>query len=174
MIRMVPTPKPDSNFNSDLDPNHSLEQVVHNIDTTFTDFDLSFLPNSGDCDLDEVCLSSPESSLLSLSPPSPSDQACLSPSLVTDLDCGLTMFSPSSGGSFDPKKSANSHGLCQMDSPPRYVPSASPLSLAPSSPYSPGLRPMIRLSSTDSVKTNSSINLKEDLNELAELKVNLF
>ena len=55
MIRMVPTPKPDSNFNSDLDPNHSLEQVVHNIDSTFTDFDLSFLPSAGDCcNLDEL------------------------------------------------------------------------------------------------------------------------
>ena len=59
-----------------------------------------------------------------------------------------------------------------MESPPRYVPSASPLSQAPSSPYSPGLRPMIRFSSTESVRTNSSssINLKEDLSELAELQ----
>ena len=76
MIRMVPTPKLDSNFNinSDLDPNHSLEQVIHNIDTTFTDFDLSFLPKTeGDCNLD-VDLGSPASSLVelsSLSPPSP-------------------------------------------------------------------------------------------------------
>ena len=42
--------------------------------------------------------------------------------------------------------------------------------MAPSSPYSPGVRPTARLSSTDSVNTNSSINLKEDLAELADLQ----
>ena len=109
-----------------------------------------------------------------------SDQACLSPCLVTDLDysgSSLTMFSSGAGSPFgDPKKSNhtinNQYPGYQMESPPRYVPSASPLSQAPSSPYSPGLRPMIRFSSTESVRTNSSssINLKEDLSELAELQ----
>ena len=108
-----------------------------------------------------------------------SDQACLSPCLVTDLDysgSSLTMFSSGAGSPFDPKKSnminQSSYPGYQMESPPRYVPSASPLSQAPSSPYSPGLRPMIRFSSTESVRTNSSssINLKEDLSELAELQ----
>lgn len=168
MIRMVPTPKLDSNFNSDLDPNHSLEQVIHNnIDSTFTDFDLSFLPSAGECcDLDEL----PDSSSiveLSLSPYSPSDQA-LSPNLVTDLDCGATMFSPSS--SYDPKKpilnNSQPYNSGYMESPPRYVPVASPLSNAPSSPYSPGVRP-IRLS-TDSVNTNSSMS--QDLAELQDLQ----
>ena len=109
-----------------------------------------------------------------------SDQACLSPCLVTDLDysgSSLTMFSSGAGSPFgDPKKSShminNQYPGYKMESPPGYVPSASPLSQAPSSPYSPGLRPMIRFSSTESVRTNSSssINLKEDLSELAELQ----
>jgi hypothetical protein len=86
------------------------------------------------------------------------------------------MFSSGAGSPFgDLKKSNhtinNQYPGYLMESPPRYVPSASPLSQAPSSPYSPGLRPMIRFSSTESVRTNSSssINLKEDLSELAEL-----
>ena len=57
---------------------------------------MSFLPavgSAGDCDLDELPLASPSDSNSSFhefsfsDPPSPSDQACLSPSLVTDLDC---------------------------------------------------------------------------------------
>ena len=87
MIRMVPTPKLDSNFNinSDLDPNHSLEQVIHNIDTTFTDFDLSFLPKTeGDCNLD-VDLGSPASSLVELSSLSPPSPVCLHFSLFVCL-----------------------------------------------------------------------------------------
>jgi len=91
MIRMVPTPKPDSNFNSDLDPNHSLEQVVHNIDSTFTDFDLSFLPSAGDCcNLDELpdspsigkkssnpCLISSNPNMISSNPCLKSSNPCL-------------------------------------------------------------------------------------------------
>ena len=87
------------------------------------------------------------------------------------------MFSSGAGSPFgDQKKSShminNQYPGYKMESPPGYVPSASPLSQAPSSPYSPGLRPMIRFSSTESVRTNSSssINLKEDLSELAELQ----
>ena len=56
-----------------------------------------------------------------------------------------------------------------------YVPSASPVSLAPSSPYSPAsCRPNgQRFSSTDSTQTSStsnSLNLKENLEEFAELR----
>ena len=74
----------------------------------------------------------------SFNPPSPSDQACcLSPNLTTDLDrdfSSVTMFSPG-----DSKSMMGGQGMgSQVGSPPCYVPSASPVSLAPSSPYSPG------------------------------------
>lgn len=168
---MVPEPKqPNSCFeanNCDLDPNHSLEQIDSSADLTFIDFDLGLLPTSECCDDLGIPPSSPETSLSSdFSPFSPSDQACLSPNLATDLDCSsVTMFSPNSGGlNYDLKVKTS------------YMTMASPVSsLPPSSPYSPGSRQMARFSSTDSSKTtastsSSTLNLKDDLSELADLQ----
>lgn len=175
MIRMVPTSKlPNS---SDFDPHHSLAlQAIDSIaDSSVIDFDLGYLPAvSSDLDLDLIpSLASPESSLgdFHLAPNSPNspDHNCLSPNLTTDLDFNsITMFSP------DAKMVPQGpHGV---QSPPSYVPSASPVSLPPSSPYSPASRlPGIRFSSTDSANTassssSSSLNLKENLDELADLQ----
>jgi len=177
MIRMVPTTKlPNHSSLSDFDPTHSLSYQTES-DTSVIDFDLDYLPNSSgpvDCvDLDLIAvpdfIQSPAESF-NFNPPSPSDQACcLSPNLTTDLDfSSVTMFSPSG---MDIKPSLNSQG--QVSSPPCYVPSASPVSLAPSSPYSPACRPA-RFSSTDSIaastSSTSTVNLKENLEEFAELQ----
>merc|ERR1711971_1392905 len=83
-----------------------------------------------------------------------------------DLDfSSVTMFSP---GDSKPMISQD-----QVSGPPCYVPSASPVSLAPSSPYSPACRPA-RFSSTDSTaastSSTSTVNLKENLEEFAELQ----
>lgn len=178
MIRMVPTTKLPNHSNlSDFDPTHSLSAQIS---PSVIDFDLDYLPNCGSnsvvdsvdyLDLiavpDFVPYSPADSDFNSLNPPSPSDQACcLSPNLTTDLDfSSVTMFSPGDS------KSMINQG--QVSSPPCYVPSASPVSLAPSSPYSPACRPA-RFSSTDSTaastSSTSTVNLKENLEEFAELQ----
>ena len=140
MIRMVPTTKLPNHSNlSDFDPTHSLSAQIS---PSVIDFDLDYLPNCGpnsvadsvdylDLVPDFVPYSPADSDFNSLNPPSPSDQVCLSPNLTTDLDfSSVTMFSP---GDSKPMISQD-----QVSSPPCYVPSASPVSLAPSSPYSPG------------------------------------
>ena len=149
MIRMVPTTKLPNHSNlSDFDPTHSLSAQIS---PSVIDFDLDYLPNCGSnsvadsvdyLDLiavpDFVPYSPADSAdFNSLNPPSPSDQTCcLSPNLTTDLDfSSVTMFSP---GDSKPMISQD-----QVSSPPCYVPSASPVSLAPSSPYSPGKGPSI-------------------------------
>lgn len=207
MIRMVPT---KLQVTSDFDPNHSLSsssgsvdhevisgpQLQHSIvaaaaaaadqsTTTFIDdFDLGLLPSSEcDLDLDSALSTSPDSSLgdFSFSPPSPSDQACLSPNLTIDLDCSsLTMFSPDSACKTASAAAATTMTGIQANqqsfhalSPPCYVPTASPVS----SPYTPPACHRIRFSSTDtaasSTSTASNLNLKEDLDELAELQRSL-
>ena len=144
MIRMVPTTKLPNHSNlSDFDPTHSLSAQIS---PSVIDFDLDYLPNCGpnsvadsvdylDLVPDFVPYSPADSDFNSLNPPSPSDQAiCFSPNLTTDLDfSSVTMFSP---GDSKPMISQD-----QVSSPPCYVPSASPVSLAPSSPYSPGKGP---------------------------------
>ena len=142
---MVPTTKLPNHSNlSDFDPTHSLSAQIS---PSVIDFDLDYLPNCGpnsvadsvdylDLVPDFVPYSPADSDFNSLNPPSPSDQVCLSPNLTTDLDfsagdfSSVTMFSP---GDSKPMISQD-----QVSSPPCYVPSASPVSLAPSSPYSPG------------------------------------
>ena len=181
MIRMVPSSKlPNS---SDFDPNHSLAQQIaieSLADSSVIDFDLGYLPtvHSGfDPDLDLIPICSPESLIgdnFHLAPPSPSDQACLSPKFTTDLTDfnSVTMFSP------DAKMVSPGPIQGSVSSPPCYVPSASPVSLPPSSPYSPACRPGgHRYSSTDSAITatsssssSTSLNLKENLEEFAELQ----
>jgi hypothetical protein len=182
MIRMVPAAQTAQNNLSDFDPNHSLSQVVLGstalADPTVLDFDLDYFPADSDCSDLDLQLNSPADFQVASSP---SDQkVCFSPSLTTDLDyCSLTMFSPeaskmSSGGHATPDISKP--GNYQVLSPASYyVPSASPVSLAPSSPYSPAsCRPNgQRFSSTDSTQTSStsnSLNLKENLEEFAELR----
>ena len=148
---MVPTTKLPNHSNlSDFDPTHSLSAQIS---PSVIDFDLDYLPNCGpnsvadsvdylDLVPDFVPYSPADSDFNSLNPPSPSDQTiCLSPNLTTDLDfsagdfSSVTMFSP---GDSKPMISQD-----QVSSPPCYVPSASPVSLAPSSPYSPGKGPSI-------------------------------
>ncbi len=107
MIRMVPTPKlPSSNFEANDDtsatPDHTLDDC-----SSLVDFNLDLLPSenlledSRNLDLPPL---SPDSACLtdfsSLSPPSPNDQALLSPLTGSctsdfDLDLSATMFSPS-------------------------------------------------------------------------------
>ena len=187
MIRMVPTPKlPNSSFDnpSDFDPTHSLTSQIDF--TENFDFDLGLLPSS-DCNQENLPLSPPSEDLNDFfTVPSPSDQTCLSPNLTTDLDysgANLTMFSPNdqhhgskwTKSNFLPATSP----ARSIESPNCYVPSASPAaSVTSSCPYSPAPRiPQARFSSTDSTSyatssssTSTSLNLKEDLKELAELQ----
>ena len=147
MIRMVPSGKQEDSL-IDFDPNHSLVEQQ----PIFSDFDLDLV--------DPFSPPPSSNSDFQLGPPSPSDNI-LSPNLTTDLDT-LTMFSPDSKLNFQQTENF---------SPGNYnVPSASPISLAPSSPYSP--RGNVRFSSTDSAQTSSSstVNLKENLEEFAELQ----
>ena len=156
MIRMVPTTKLPNHSNlSDFDPTHSLSAQIS---PSVIDFDLDYLPNCGSnsvvdsvdyLDLiavpDFVPYSPADSDFSSLNPPSPSDQTCcLSPNLTTDLDFSAGDFS--SVTMFSPGDSKPMIGQDQVSSPPCYVPSASPVSLAPSSPYSPGKKRTIHKS----------------------------
>lgn len=172
MIRMVPT---NSKLqNSDFDPNHSLQQfkVEASPETDLDlDFDLGYLTSS-DCGKSDLDVLSPFSSSCSdgpFQPGSPSGSEQFSP----DLD-SLTMFSPSSNSKYGGNGGANQQGYAL--SPPCHVPSASPLSMAPSSPYSPpGCRPSIRFSSTDTMassNSSSAMNFQENLEEFAELQRN--
>lgn len=177
MMRMVP-PSPQAPLSS---PSYSYSSVaspqsfepssIDNPDNSFlstsnfVDFDLDLLPTS-DYELPPLSPAASSSCLTdvySLSPPSPSDQACLSPQWTSNCDLDLaspTMFSPTEN---------NKHKILAMNNPvfgqpagldpqPRYVPSASPV---PSSPYSPASRPTTRFSSTDSGKTSTSSLLIE-------------
>ena len=176
MIRKVPTPKlPNSSFeilqpSSDLDPTHSLTSQIDF--TENFDFDLGLLP-SAECE--QLPLSPPSEDFNDFfaTVPSPSDpQSCLSPNLTTDLDQNLTMFSPENSSKFGLEK--NFLAASPLASPPCYVPSASPAaSVTSSCPYSPAPRTFTtRFSSTDSYSAspNSTLNLKEGLDELAQLQ----
>jgi hypothetical protein len=179
----VPTPKlPNSSFDnpSDFDPTHSLTSQIDF--TENFDFDLGLLPSS-DCNQENNLPLSPPTEDLNdfFTVPSPSDQTCLSPNLTTDLDysgANLTMFSPNDGSKWTKSNFLPATSPARsIESPNCYVPSASPAaSVTSSCPYSPAPRiPQARFSSTDSYanstsSTSTSLNLKEDLKELAELQ----
>lgn len=165
--------------NSDFDPNHSLQEFkVEAASSSETDLDLDFdlgylTAASSDCGSSDLDVLSPFSNS-SFQPGSPSGSESFSP----DLD-SLTMFSPAAAAS---NKYANNGNQSQQGyalSPPCHVPSASPLSMAPSSPYSPipGCRGpgSMRFSSTDTLassNSSSALNFQENLEEFAELQRN--